>query len=73
MRKLNFTYIVTSLENEEINTIYKNCSRPYIRGLATKRQVEFMFQKKIMEQFPEIAFDICTNVEFKKGDKNENK
>lgn len=64
MKKLNFTYIATRLENEEINTIYKKYCDFYAKRLTTKREIEFMFQKEMMDQFPNIAFDVCTNIDF---------
>lgn len=64
MKKLNFMNITSYAENEAINTIYKKCSSPYIKGLITKREAEYIFQKEVMEQFPKIAFDVCTNTDF---------
>lgn len=65
MKTYNFTHILDSSENNRVNEKYNNLASLLDKGLITKSQAVYSFQKWAMESFNNHkAFEICTNVEF---------
>jgi len=60
-RIFNFEYL-TSKENKEVTLHYDICRKSFERGLMTASEAQFIFTEKMIKEFGEKAFGICTNV-----------
>lgn len=65
MEKYNFTHILDLSENSMVNKKYNKKKSLLDRGLITKSEAIYSFQKWAMDNFiNHEAFEICTNIEF---------
>lgn len=65
MKNINFTHILSMEENNKVNRKYNKCKSLLDRGLITKKEAVYGFQKWAMENFnSHKSFEICTNVDF---------
>lgn len=65
MGKYNFTHLLDLAENSEVNERYNKEKSLLNRGLITKSEAIYSFQKWAMDKFTNHeAFEICTNIEF---------
>lgn len=65
MKNINFTHILSMEENNKVNRKYNKCKSLLDRGLITKNEAVYSFQKWVMENFnSHKSFEVCTNVDF---------
>lgn len=60
-RIFNFEYL-TQEENEAVTSHYNHCRKSFERGLMIASEAQFIFTEKMIKEFGEKAFGICTNV-----------
>lgn len=60
-RIFNFEYL-TQEENEAVTNHYRRCKKAMNRNLITPSEAQFIFTEKMIGDYREKAFGICTNV-----------
>lgn len=60
-RIFNFEYL-TQEENEAVTSHYRRCRKAMDRNLITASEAQFIFTEKMIADYSEKAFGICTNV-----------
>lgn len=60
-RIFNFEYL-TQEENEVVTNHYRRYKKAMNRNLITSSEAQFKFTEKMIEDYREKAFGICTNV-----------
>lgn len=65
MTTYNFTHLLDSSKNTIVNEKYNKVKALLDKGMITKGEAVYNFQKWAMENFTDHeAFEICTNIEF---------